>query len=583
MTGIACLGDLLKLRAVEDRDRVFLIEPDTRKEISFGELEEKTGAVLAALIRLGFRKGDRALCIFHNGIQAALAFLSITKGGGIAVPVNPASTGREFKMLLDHCGARWILAGDDTAADAAQRIAGLEQAGEPGGLMLYRYAPEAPPGGDDRAYSGKDCGDVALFLYTSGTTGVSKGVMLTHQNLLAECANIQQAHALTKNDKVLCLLPLYHINGLVVTLLTPLFVGFTVVMPPRFSAKSFWPWVQEQQVTWFSAVPTIYSILLSGAIPDPATFPDLRFARSASSALPEAVLREFEERTGTPLIESYGITEGGSQITSNPLPPRRRKAGSVGLPFGNEIRVVQKDGSPAPALVTGEVAVRGANIAWGYYQNGEAAKESFRDGWFFTGDLGFFDEEGYLFLKGRSKELINRAGEMISPREIDEILYQIPGVELAAAVGVPHPLYGEEVVAFLQIRQGAYLTEETVRQFCAERLISFKVPKQIFYIDDFPRGPSGKIQRLKLAARYAALSGAAPYEIHLDASGCKACGYCQMVCPRGVFSRGEALNSRGYRFFRPANPGNCTGCMRCFFACPDFCLEVKKAAKEQTG
>jgi acyl-CoA synthetase (AMP-forming)/AMP-acid ligase II len=206
-----------------------------------------------------------------------------------------------------------------------------------------------------------------------------------------------------------------------------------------------------------------------------------------------------------PLIESYGITEGGSQITSNPLPPRVRKPLSVGVPFGNEIRVLQKDGSPAPPGITGEVTVRGPNIAGAYYRNAEASAESFRGGWFFTGDLGFFDEEGYLFLQGRSKELINRAGEMISPREIDEVLYQIPGVELAAAVGVPHKLYGEEVVAFVKTREGESLAENTILSFLAERLIAFKTPKRIFYTDDFPKGPSGKIQRLKLVDRFLAL------------------------------------------------------------------------------
>jgi acyl-CoA synthetase (AMP-forming)/AMP-acid ligase II len=273
-------------------------------------------------------------------------------------------------------------------------------------------------------------------------------------------------------------------------------------MPSKFSASLFWNWVQRKRIVWVSAVPTIYSILLRRDIPHPSAFPDLKFVRSASSAMPETVLYEIEHCLGVPLIDSYGITEGGSQITSNPLPPHERKPGSVGLPFGNEIRIFQGDGMEAPCGVKGEVAVRGANISQGYYKNDKANNESFRNGWFFTGDIGFFDAEGYLFLTGRLKELINRAGEMISPREIDEILYQIPGVELAAAVGVPHELYGEEIVAFLKTQKSDIMSEEEVRGFCAERLIAFKVPKRIYFINEFPQGPSGKIQRLKLVDRY---------------------------------------------------------------------------------
>jgi acyl-CoA synthetase (AMP-forming)/AMP-acid ligase II len=499
MTELLHFCDLLELRAAEDHDRIFITEPETRKTISFGDLAEKICSILSALKRFGFQKSDRVACIFNNGIQGSLAFLSIITGGGIAVPLNPASTARELMFLLEHAGVRWILMNQDMVENFKQKINTAKDCGTlDEGLCLYSRAFVE----DDRELQE----DLALLLYTSGTTGIPKGVMLTHQNLLAECANIRQAHELTKDDKALCLLPLYHINGLVVTLLTPLFTGFTVVMPPKFSASHFWHWVQEEQVVWFSAVPTIYSILLTRDIPNSSAFPKLRFVRSASSALPEAVLHEIEQRIGVPLIESYGITEGGSQITSNPLPPRRRKAGSVGLPFGNEIRVVQKDGTPAPCGVIGEVTIKGANIAQAYYKNEQATKESFRDGWFFTGDLGFLDEDGYLYLQGRSKELINRAGEMISPREIDEILYQIPGVELAAAVGVPHAFYGEEIVAFLQVREGEYLPEERVRNFCAERLIAFKVPKRIYYTNDFPKGPSGKIQRLKLIDTYLGLS-----------------------------------------------------------------------------
>ncbi|MDR1360121.1 MAG: AMP-binding protein [Deltaproteobacteria bacterium] len=488
------LGELIALRAAEDGGRVFLQEPDTGGTLRFGELEKAVRELSRALALAGCRKGDRVALLFPNGIQAALAFLGVAASERVAVPLNPGSTARELLFFLENSGARHLLASGKPPPGLAQ-LPGLSEAKKPAdGMALYSYLPQeqglaAPEG-------------TAMILYTSGTTGRPKGVMLTQHNLLAECAAVRQAHRLAKDDRALCLLPFYHINGLVVTLLTPLFVGLKVVLPPRFSAGLMWSWVQKHKVTWFSAVPAIYSILLGRALPPKEQLAKVRFARSASAALPETVLREFERRAGIPLIESYGISEGGSQITSNPLPPDIRKAGSVGLPFGNEIKGVGADGGEAHSGVTGEVAVRGENVASGYYRNPRATEESFRDGWFFTGDLGFRDAQGYLFLQGRKKEIINRAGEKISPQEIDEILYRYPGVELAAAVGAPDEIYGEEVVAFLRMRGGLKAREEDVKEFCAGQLLECKIPKRVYFIEDFPRGASGKIQRAKLVELY---------------------------------------------------------------------------------
>ncbi|MDR0877143.1 MAG: AMP-binding protein, partial [Treponema sp.] len=432
MADFFSFNELISFRAAEDGNRVFIYEPGEEggvRPLSFQDLKSATEKIAEALGMIGFLPGCRILTLFQNGIASSAAFLAIVAAGGIAVPVNPAGAPRELEFLIENSGACFILTGGSQREELRQKIPEAEWYRETV-YSIHIFKVKKPVAESPQA-------DLALILYTSGTTGVPKGVMLTTANLFAECGNIRDAHELTKNDKVLCLLPLNHINGLVVTLLTPLFAGFSVVMPPKFSAGKFWNWVCREQVTWFSAVPTIYSILLSRETPPPAAYPLLRFARSASAALSEAVLHEFERRTGVPLIESYGITEGGSQITSNPLPPRTRKALSVGIPFGNEIQVVLKDGAPAPVGATGEVRVRGANIAKAYYRNKEAGAESFKDGWFFTGDLGRMDEDGYLFLTGRLKELINRAGEMISPREIDEVLYRIPEIELAAAVGVP--------------------------------------------------------------------------------------------------------------------------------------------------
>jgi acyl-CoA synthetase (AMP-forming)/AMP-acid ligase II len=346
----------------------------------------------------------------------------------------------------------------------------------------------------------------AIILYTSGTTGRPKGVILSHENLLCECSFVANTQQLGPNDKALCLLPIYHVNGLVVTLLTPLWVGFEVVMPPKFSRSKFWNWIVNHRPTWFSAVPAILSIALGEPIPERGLINSLRFARCASAPLPVAVFYEFEKKTLVPVIESFGISEGSGQITSNPLPPAQRIAGSVGLPFGCEVTILNMDLNPVPTGTEGQVAIRGPNVFSTYWQDKESTEKSFVGQWFLTGDLGFLDANGYLFLKGRLKELINRAGEMIAPREIDEVLSLYPGVETAAAVGVPHPIYGEEVAAFVTMRPGVKIDFNDLKQFCLKRLSPFKSPKNFFELEELPKGPNGKIQRLKLVDVYLKLA-----------------------------------------------------------------------------
>ncbi|MDR2051708.1 MAG: AMP-binding protein [Deltaproteobacteria bacterium] len=500
MRHFSALSELLALRAKKGGERIFIAEPDTGRTLRFGELRSRAETLARLLRRNGFRRGERAGLIFMNGIEAVLAFFAVIEAEGAAVPLPPGHSARELALLLEDAELSCLLSTEALAPELEAKTGLAGPLSLPGNLLLY---PLSPPKAGASPQGWQE--DTALLLYTSGSTGKPKGVPLTHSNLLAECRNIRAAHRLRREDTALCLLPLYHINGLVVTLLTPLLAGLKVVMPPRFSASRFWTWVREHRVSWFSAVPAIYAILLGRRTPAPEEISCLRFARSASAPLPVKLLREFEKRTGVPLIESYGISEGGSQITSNPLPPAARKAGSVGLPFGNEVRIFLADGETAPAGVSGEVAVRGDNLAAAYFKNPGATAESFRDGWFRTGDLGFLDSEGYLLLRGRGKELINRAGEKIAPAEIDEVLYRHPGVELAAAVGVPHALYGEEVVAFLRLRPGATAGEEDILSFCADKLAGFKIPKRIFFREGLPQGPSGKIQRLKLVDEYLAL------------------------------------------------------------------------------
>lgn len=339
------------------------------------------------------------------------------------------------------------------------------------------------------------------MLYTSGTTGSPKGVMLTHKNFLSEVDYIRKGHHLVAEDISLQVLPLFHINGLVIGFLTPFFTGASLIMPPKFSVSHFWEWIEKYEVTWLSAVPTIISMILSRTPKEYQGAPSLKFMRSASSPLPVAVLNEFEERFHIPVIESFGISESASQITVNPI-DGPRKPGSAGLAVGNIVEIADGDGNTLGPNEIGEVRVKGDNIFCGYYYLPEETQKSLKDGWFYTGDLGWLDEDGYVFFKGRKKELINRAGEKFSPREVDEVLYQIPGIELAAAVGVPDSLYNEEVIAFVKLRDGIVMTEQEIINLCKGRIADFKLPKEIYFTDDFPKGPSGKIQRLKFVGRY---------------------------------------------------------------------------------
>ncbi|CVK20510.1 2-succinylbenzoate--CoA ligase [Sporomusa sphaeroides DSM 2875] len=613
------LAQLLTYRALHDSERIFISVPEQGKDLTYGAFYLAAQKLAQQLTRQGLQKGGRAALILENGANWVIAFWGVLLAGGVVVPLNPRFTPAEISGLLDQAKTQLIIANHEGAnalpPDLLPGSNSWQQTSIDGNEEIYITVLEQPR----RAVvheSQPSSADEALLLFTSGSTGVPKGVVLSHGNLLAEAGYIGQGHQLTAADIVLCILPFFHINGLVITMITPVFTGGRAVIPHKFSAGRFWELVNQYQVTWFSAVPTILSILLSKAETITARTTSLRFARSASSSLPVAILQEFEKRYGVPVIEAYGLSEAGSQVATNPLPPGVRKAGSVGLPVGNKIQVVDELGNPVAAGRAGEVILQGANVTKGYLDNLQASRESFQNGWFYTGDLGYFDEEGYLFLTGRKKELINRAGEKISPREVDEILYQLAEIELAAAVGVPDDLFGEEIVAFVQLRPGFQLNAERVLKHCKAYLADFKIPKQILFIEDFPKGANGKIQRRRLAGLYSRLTAASAaeagnedaavsqyrqkpsrkelsaimdcqqqqikkYKVEVDGQGCKDCGYCIEVCPCGVFTQADYFNDKGYRPVLAKASAACIGCRRCFFACPDFSISIdEQPAKE---
>jgi acyl-CoA synthetase (AMP-forming)/AMP-acid ligase II len=335
-------------------------------------------------------------------------------------------------------------------------------------------------------------------MYTSGTTGVPKGVMLTQANLAASARAISAEHALGPTDRVLAVLPLYHINAFAVTMLAPLAHGGSLAMPPKFSAGNFWQQATKVNCSWINVVPTMISYLLEGATPD-VDLSAIRFCRSASAALSPEHLRAFEAKFGIGIIETMGLTETVAPSFSNPLEPHLRKLGSVGKASGCEARVIDADLHPVAPGVTGEIAIRGPQVMRGYYKNEEATRASFTpDGWLRTGDLGNCDVDGFFFVTGRIKELIIKGGENIAPREIDEALLRHPAVLDAACVGIADKHYGQEIMACVILRDGHPPDEEALRVFCAEHLGRYKTPKVFHFVADLPRGPSGKVQRLKL-------------------------------------------------------------------------------------
>jgi acyl-CoA synthetase (AMP-forming)/AMP-acid ligase II len=461
---------------------------------TYAELRDSVEDAASRLAGLGIRRGDRVALAYPNGPEAIVLFLAAALAG-TACPLNPAYKQDEFAFYLDDTNAELLLLppGELPAARAAMGERGrvLDAAFQPD-RRLEMDAPRAayePPGPDD----------VALVLHTSGTTSRPKRVPLRHRNLLASAGNIVDWYQLTAADVSLCVMPLFHVHGLMASTLSTFASGGTVVAPAKFTPFAFWPVAREHRPTWYTASPTFHHLILqrrpAGA--QPAGGESLRFVRSCSSQLSPAFMAEIEEKLGVPVLEAYGMTEASHQMSSNPLPPGERRPGTVGVGTGVEIGVMDEAGALMPAGTPGEVVIRGANVIDGYENNPEANASSFSAGWFRTGDQGVLDDAGYLTLIGRIKELINRGGEKIAPREIDEVLEAHPSVAKAVAFGTPHPAWGEEVAVAVVLREP--VTEKDLQDWCRRRLAEFKVPKTVYIVDEIPQTATGKVQRKNVA------------------------------------------------------------------------------------
>ena len=484
-------------------DDIALIAPQTAP-LTFRQLRQQVDSLAAQLAGAGVEAGDRVAIVLPNGPSTAVTFLAVASCA-TAAPLNPAYTGDEFRFYLEDLGAKALVMladGPEAARRAADGLVPLVLTLETfGGTLSLAAEGHALPCVASPRWARED--DVALVLHTSGTTSRPKVVPLTQANLVRSASNIAATLALGPDDRCLEVMPLFHIHGLMAGVLASLSVGASVACPPAFDAFRFFDWLDALEPTWYTAVPTMHQLVLARAERNAEVVArrPLRFIRSSSASLAPQVMESLERTFGAPVIEAYGMTEASHQMASNPLPPAARKPGSVGKPNGIELAVADEAGNLQPPCALGEVVIRGASITAGYEANPEANATAFFDGWFRTGDQGYLDEDGYLFLTGRLKEIINRGGEKISPREVDEILLAHPAVAQAVTFAVADERLGEAVAAAVVLREGAPVTAADLRSFAAERLAPFKVPRELLLLTDIPRGPTGKIQRIGLAAR----------------------------------------------------------------------------------
>lgn len=493
--------------------------------LSHGRLRAETARLAERLRVLGVGPGDRVAIVLGNGPEMAIAFLAAA-AVGVAAPLNPRYRAEELRFYMDDLGVRVLITGLENsvgAAAARQAVSGSEPVLlvtltglfdrlelEPETRNALSQSARPAEGGGYRGPEGQressaDRGpdDVALVLHTSGTTSKPKIVPIRHRNLAQSAVNIARSLNMTACDRSLNVMPLFHIHGLLAGLLAPLSAGGSVVCTEGFDAFGFFSWLEALRPTYYTAVPTIHQMVLSRSSGHRSMARDcgLRFVRSSSASLPAPVLDDLKELFGVPVIEAYGMTEATHQMCANPLPPAVAKARSVGVPTGVELTVLDDSAQSVPAGQRGEVAVRGPTVINGYENNPEADRATFTSGWFRTGDEGCVDADGYLFLTGRLKEQINRGGEKVSPLEVDEALLGHEAVSEAVTFAMPHPKLGEEVAAAVVIVEGASVTERELRRFLSESLAAFKVPRRVLFLDELPKGPTGKLQRIDLAER----------------------------------------------------------------------------------
>ena len=509
------LRELLEQRARATPDKIFLLsEPDGR-QFTYSEFDRAVNRASSMLTAHGVSKGDVVSLLMPNSVEYLIAYFACWKLGALAGPVNSLLKEQEIAFVLNNSEAKAIL----LHSEFQQRIESVRKdlphlksviVFDDEAQATLEFSENEEGGRDVRAPSidGRaasiDGDDDAIIIYTSGTTGKPKGCLLTHGNVIANARQISEWLEFTPDDRLLTIMPLFHMNAVSVTTMSALYAGGSTVISPKFSAKRFWNTISDYGITSFGSVATMLSMLLNtypDGVPDGLQTEQLRFAMCGSAPVPAEVMKTFEETFKCPVVEGYGLSESTCRSTFNP-PDQRRRPGSCGLPIGNEMKVFDEQDREVGDGKLGEIVMRGENILKGYYKNPEATSMAFRNGWFHTGDIGYRDPEGYFFIVDRKSDMIIRGGENIYPREIDEVLYQHPAVSAAATIGIPDQLYGEEVAAFVVLKDGLKVTEEELISHCSQNLADYKCPKSIRIVKDIPKGPTGKLLKRELARIY---------------------------------------------------------------------------------
>ncbi|MEO6392740.1 MAG: long-chain-fatty-acid--CoA ligase [Pyrinomonadaceae bacterium] len=499
---LTSVGELLRRRVDAAPDKIFLSSTEDGRRFTYAEFDAAVNRTVRLLAANGIGKGETVSLLMPNSVEYVVAYFACFKLGAVAGPVNSLLKHSEMVYVIANSDSKALLVGSDFAA----AVEGLEDEIPSLDAIIEFDSVETATanfsGSADKLPVGPVAADdAAIIIYTSGTTGKPKGCVLTHTNLLANARQISDWLSFTEDDRLLTVMPLFHMNAVSVTTLAPLYAGGATVVSPKFSATRFWQIVSDYQITTFGSVATMLSMLLQkypDGVPPGLHSEQLRFAMCGSAPVPAEVMRQFEGKFNCLVVEGYGLSESTCRSTFNP-PDRTRKPGSCGLPIGNELRIVDDNDVDVPEGERGEIVLRGENIFKEYFRNPDATATAFRGGWFHTGDVAYRDADGFVFIVDRKSDMIIRGGENIYPREIDEVLYQNPAVAAAAAIGVPDQLYGEEVAAFVVLKEGAAATEIEIMEFCRARLADYKCPKSVRFVKEIPKGPTGKLLKRELA------------------------------------------------------------------------------------
>jgi long-chain acyl-CoA synthetase len=523
------IRDLLESRVARHADKGFIFSESDGRILTYAGFDDYVNRAADLLVRLGAKKGDRVSLYLTNSVEYLTFYFACFKTGLWAGPINAHLKSHEIEFIIDYSGSVIAITQPDLypkLAEAKKNLPslrhvvlvgdeecvgefGIVDGGTPDDVSqfhLFTPSPLHPLSHSPALHLSRPPvapDEEAVIIYTSGTTGKPKGVLLTHCNLISNAEEIARWLHLTEDDRALMIMPLFHVNALMTTCMAALWAGGSLVLAPRFSASRHWNMIADYEVTYFGSVATMLALLnqtYPDGIPSGLDTSKLRFALCGSAPVPVEVMKRFESLFNCPVIEGYGLSESTCRSTFNP-PDHRRRAGSVGLPIGNDMKVFSDSDSELPVGEIGEIVLRGSNIMKGYYRNKEATEKAMRSGWFHTGDLGFKDEDGFFYVVDRKSDMIIRGGENIYPREIDETLYQHPKVKDAATVGIPNQLYGEEVKSFIVLKAGESATEQEIMDFCRQHIADYKCPKSIEFLDDIPKGPTGKLLKRELTGK----------------------------------------------------------------------------------